>query len=63
MLTLDHLRAALPNLGFALYAYDPEGPVTLEVHADDGVFSVVAESEAAAVALVMPPDEPVNIFD
>lgn len=64
MLTLDHLRAALPSLGFALYAYDPDGPVVLEVHAADGVFTVEAETEAAAVALVLPPDTPVtSIFD
>lgn len=58
MPTLDHLRAALPSLGFALYAYDPEGPVTLEVHSADGIFAVEAETEAAAVALLLPADEP-----
>jgi hypothetical protein len=64
VLTLDHLRAAMPTLGFALYAYDPEGSVTLEVHAADGVFTVTAETEAAAVALVLPTEPaPVNIFD
>jgi hypothetical protein len=64
VLTLDHLRAAMPDLGFALYAYDPEGPVTLEVHATDGVFTVTAETEAAVVALVLPTEPaPVNIFD
>lgn len=64
-MTLDHLRAALPDLGFALYAYDPEGPVTLEVHGSDGVWSIEAETEAAVVAMLMPPPaaEPVNIFD
>lgn len=31
MTTLDELRAAHPALGFALYAYEPGGPVTLEV--------------------------------
>lgn len=63
MLTLDHLRAAMPHLGFALYAYDPEGPVTLEIHSSDGVFAVTAETEAAAVALVLPPTPDPSVFD
>lgn len=57
MLTLDHLRAAMPELGFALYAYNPGGPVVLEVHAADGVFTFEAETAAAAIALVLPPEE------
>ena len=30
-MTLDEIRAAYPHLGIALYAYEPGGPVTLEV--------------------------------
>lgn len=28
----DALRAANPDLGFAVYAYEPRGVVTLEIH-------------------------------
>ena len=69
MQTLDHLRAALPSLGLALYAYDPEGPVTLEILAADGTHTITAETEAAAIAeafaLIHPPEpEPAtSIFD
>ena len=69
MRTVDHLRAALPSLGFALYAYEPDGHVTLEILAADGSHAIVAETEAAAVeeafALILPPpEEPAtSIFD
>ena len=53
-MTLDDLRAAHPDLGFALYAYDPRGPVTLEVHAAEGVFSFIGSTEAAAIAAAFP---------
>lgn len=53
-MTLDDLRAAHPDLGFALYAYDPRGPVTLEVHAAEGVFKFIGATEAAAIAAAFP---------
>lgn len=31
-MTLDELRAAHPELGLAVYAYEPGGVVTLEIH-------------------------------
>jgi hypothetical protein len=56
-MTLDELRALLPDLGFAVYAYDPRGPVTLEVHAAEGVFTFTAASEQAAIAAAFPQAE------
>ena len=66
MKTLDDLRQKQPDLGFAIYAYAPGGPVTLEVHTPMGdVFTWKAPTEAEALAQAFPePDAPeVNIFD
>ena len=35
-MTLDDLRARYPGLGFALYAYGPTEPMTLEVMTEEG---------------------------
>lgn len=51
---LDAVRAAYPHLGFAVYAYDPGGPVTLEIHDGGTVFTFRAATEAEAVALAFP---------
>lgn len=75
--SLDDIRAAFPKLGLAVYAFDPGGPVTLEVHAADGqVFPFEGPSFAAVAArafpsLTRPPDPPIpepaptttNVFD
>ncbi len=77
--SVDDLRRVHPELGAALYAYEPGGPVTLEIHTPDGqVYSFAGDTEAAALALAFPPepDEPavddgnedrhvptINIFD
>lgn len=54
-MTLDDIRAVRPHLGFALYAYAPGGPVTLEVHTPaDGVFTFTAATEAAAIERAFP---------
>lgn len=55
--TLDDLRAAYPQIGFALYAYTPGGPVTLEVHAAEGVFTFRGATEAEAIAEAFPQEE------
>lgn len=56
--TLDEARRLFPALGFALYAYAPGLPVTLEVHDDTGtVFTWKADTEAAAFDQAFP-DEP-----
>lgn len=70
-MTLDDARAAFPKLGLALYAYEPGGPITLEVHANDGqTFSFTGPTEAAVIARAFPslqppePDQPQpNVFD
>lgn len=72
-MTLDDARAAFPKLGLALYAYDPGGHVTLEVHTADGqTFPFEGPTEAAVIARAFPslvpaPPEPdlpqPNVFD
>lgn len=50
-MTLDAIRRHHPDLGLALYAYEPGGPVTLEVHTPDGqVFTFTGPTEAAVLA-------------
>lgn len=69
--SLDDLRREQPDLGAALYAYEPDGDVVLEIHTPDGqVYAFSAPSEAAALAMAFPqtdqdaPAEPaINIFD
>lgn len=55
MPTLDEFRAAHPDLGFAVYAYTPGGPVTLEIHQPGGaILTVTRDSEAEAIAAAFP---------
>lgn len=68
--SLDEARAANPDLGFAIYAMTPGGPVTLEVFDPDGqVYRFDGETETAVLADAFPPeqDKPAeqtaNIFD
>ena len=60
MRTLDDLRNAFPHLGYGLYALDPSGPVTLEIHLDGEVYDFTAASEAAAIALAFPAAVPAD---
>lgn len=54
-MTLDDVRAARPYMGFAVYAYTPGGPVTIEVHAPGGeIFSATGPTEAAALSSLFP---------
>jgi len=58
-MTLDDLRAANPELGFALYALEPGGPVTLEVMTPDSqVFSFAGPTMEAVLLAAFPPDAP-----
>lgn len=53
--SLDDLRERFPHLGFAVYAFEPGGPVTLEIHAPGGhVFPVIRPTLAAAIATAFP---------
>lgn len=55
-MTFDDARLLHPGVGFALYALDPHGPVTLEAHTPDGaVMTWRAETEEAALAIAFPP--------
>lgn len=50
-MTIDDIRAAHPHLGLALYAYEPGGLVTLEVHTPEGdIFSFQAHDASAVLA-------------
>lgn len=73
-MTLDDARKLRRYLGFALYAYDANGPVTLEVHTPIGeVYTFIAASEAEAFNLAFPApelsqmesntDSKTNVFD
>ena len=56
----DQLRAENPDLGFALYAIEPGGPVTLEVYTPDGqVFPFTELTAEAALSKAFPPPEDV----
>lgn len=56
MIDFDALRAANPLLGFAVYAYDPTGPVTLEITTPyKTVVPFTGVTLAAACALAFPP--------
>lgn len=54
-MTFDELRTANPDLGFAVYAYEPGDEVTLEVTADDGQFTFTAPTLEAAIKAAFPP--------
>lgn len=68
-MTLDDARAAFPLFGFALYALDPGGDVTLEVHTPDGeLFAFTGPTEQAVLEAAFPPEPiaappPGNAFD
>lgn len=51
---LDLLRAAKPDLGFAIYAMEPGGLVTFEVHAGGEVYTFVGETLEAAMTTAFP---------
>ncbi len=66
-MTFDEIRAAHPELGLALYAIDPSGVVTFEVHTPDGqVFAWRGPTEEAVLREAFPPEPPPpppNVFD
>jgi hypothetical protein len=63
--SLDELRRAFPGLGFAIYAYESGGPVILEIHSGDEVYTFTAWTEAEAIALAFPaaPPPPQTLTD
>lgn len=66
-MTFDELRALHPQLGFAVYAYEPGGAVTLEVHAPDGqTYEFTGPTLEAAIEAAFPPEPAApapNVFD
>lgn len=73
-MTLDDLRARYPSLGFALYALDPRGVVTLEIYDGDDIFPFRGATAAEAIGLAFPPEpeaetaraepeQPASVFD
>lgn len=67
-MTLDDARRDFPLLGFALYAYEPSGTVTLEImdaYGSTHTFKGASEEivfRAAFPAYEKPSDD-INIFD
>jgi hypothetical protein len=64
--SLDEARRLNPELGFALYAYEPGGPITLEIHDPVGeVFTFAGITEEAVFAAAFPADafDDVSVVD
>lgn len=70
--SLDDLRAARPDLSFALYAMDPGAKVTLEIYHDGRVYTFEGATVADAILAAFPhsaedspsaPATPDSIFD
>lgn len=64
-MNFDELRDAYPELGFALYAIEPRGVVTLEVHEDGQVFSFIGATAQEAIDTAFPPPyaDTVDVMD
>lgn len=57
-MTFDELRANNPDLGFALYALEPGGPVTFEAYTHTGqVFTWIDKTAEGAIRQAFPPQE------
>jgi hypothetical protein len=65
--SLDDLRRERPELALALYAFDPGGPVTLEILHDGRSFTFSGATEAEAILAAFPPPAPpapdTSVFD
>ena len=71
MATLDDLRARFPHLGFGVYAYEPGGHVTLEIHMPgNDIHTLTGPTLGACIESAFPevaqptpePDEPPDPF-
>lgn len=59
MKSFDDLRAEHPTSGFAIYAYEPGGAVTLEVIDSDGkIYALTRPTLAEVLRTLYPPDPP-----
>jgi hypothetical protein len=62
-MTFDDLRASRPELGFAVYAYEPGGEVLLEIHAPEGLlFRFTGKSLQDAVDAAFPQQEMAGVL-
>lgn len=50
----DKIRHYHQDLGFAVYAYEPGGEVTFEIHAPEGQFTFKAPTLEAALLMAFP---------
>lgn len=57
-MSLDDLRRRHPLLGFAVYAMEPGGRVTFEVHEGGEVYAFHGKTVADAVEQAFPPPKP-----
>ena len=58
-MTFDEIRAKFPAFGFALYAYEPGGPVKFEVLDPAGtIWEFSAETEQAVLERAFAPEQP-----
>ena len=60
--TFDSARQDWPSIGLAIYALDPDGPVTLEVHSNGDVYRFDAATAEEALMLAFPPQTG-DVFD
>jgi hypothetical protein len=60
--SFDEVRRQAVRLGLALYALEPGGPVTLEIHSEGEVYSFQAESAEEAFTLAFPPLAAGDVF-
>lgn len=56
VVTFDEIREAYPKFGFAVYAYEPGGPVLLEIHTPSDVFPFKAPTLDGAIERAFPPE-------
>jgi hypothetical protein len=64
-MTFDEIRENWPHLGLAVYAYEPGGPVTVEVLSADGSrFELSGLTLDETLGMLFPAPEPeLSIFD
>lgn len=67
-MNIDDIRKQYPGMGLAVYAMEPEGPVTLEFYEGDQVYTFTGPTFAAALESAFPPKtepppEPINVLD
>ena len=62
MRSFDELRALFPGCGLAAYAYEPGGPVTLEIIEGDDTHRLTRSTLTACVAALIPDPPPEAVW-